>query len=175
MMEMDLVETAKPAGVDTYKCLNFREACVGSREDQTPEPPAHPPAPSHPLQSGRCTLQRGMFKYQGEEMKQDELPHHRPVCLFCPSLPPSCFSSLSRSFALLSLLSPSQFFSASPWLYLFPFDRLLPLFTFLAVCGCAEIEDSLKCLPRSLLRRGEGGNRVCVWLWAPSPTRAPHN
>lgn len=44
MMEMDLVETAKLTRVDTYKCLNFREACIGSREDQTPEPPAHPPS-----------------------------------------------------------------------------------------------------------------------------------
>lgn len=67
---------------------------------------------------------------------------------FCPSLSPSRFSSPLLSFALLSLLSPlSIFVCLFPWLRLLLFDLPLPSLAYPAVCGCTEIEDSLKCLP----------------------------
>lgn len=72
-----------------------------------------------------------------------------PACL-----PPA--SSPSLSFALLSLLSlDSIFVYLFPWLRLLLFDLPLPLFTYPAVCGCTEIEDSLKCLPHCQ-HSGEG-------------------
>lgn len=85
---------------------------------------------------------------------------------FCPSLSPSCFSSPSLSFALLSLLSPvSIFVCLFPWLRLLLFDLPLPLFMYPAVCGCTEIEGSLKCLPHCH-HSGEGRDQgtVCVHL-----------
>lgn len=175
-MEMDLVEIVEPTGVDTFKCLNFREACVerseGPVRTRTRSPRLAPQRhPTRVSQEDRA-LQRKTFKYQGEEMKQRT--NHLVTGLsvsFCSSLSPSSFSSPSLSFALLSLLSPlSIFVRLFPWLHLLLLDLCLPLVTLPAVCGCAGIADSLKCLRR---RRGSGEGRgrgqcVCTWLTAGS-------
>ena len=119
------------------------------------------------------------------------LPEFRPVpgmcCLLflafllCPSLSPSSFFPW-LSFALISLLSPSLLFSASSpgfisYSLIFAFS-----FTFPASCGCAEIDDSLKCLPQGhCSREGRGGegprNSTCLfgcWL-SLSPGFLMHN
>lgn len=170
-MEMDLVEIVELTGVDTFKCVDFREAFVEHSESpvrtRTQRPRLAPQRhPTHFSQENRA-LPRKTFIYQGEEMKQRT--NHLVTALsvsFCPSLSPSSFSSPSLSFALLSLLSPfSIFVCLFPWLRLLLFDLPLPLFTFPAVCGCAEIEDSLKCVCHCQ-GSGEGRARgaVCMHL-----------
>lgn len=183
-MEMDLVEIVEPTGVATFKCLDFREACAkrseGPVRTRTQSPRLAPQRrPTHFSQED-CALPRETFKYQGEEMKQRT--NHLVTALsvsFCPSLSPYSFSSPSLSFALLSLLSPlSIFVCLFPWLHLLLFDLPLPLFTFPAVCGCAEIEDSLKCV-RHCQGSGEGRGGVrergaCIWLMARSGQGSSH-
>ena len=158
-MDMDLVGVAELTRMDTFKCLDFRGACVGSSEGPVRigtqclwlSPQGHP---THFSQGGECS--GGRCLNHEEEMKQDKPPHYWSVS-FCPSLSPSSFFPL-LSFALVSLLSPSLFFSASSPGFISCSLIFAFSFTFPASCGCAEIDDRLKCLPQGhCSREGRGG------------------
>lgn len=158
-MDMDLVGVAELTRMDTFKCLDFRGACVGSSEGparigtQCPwlSPQGHP---THFSQGGECSGGRRLN--HKEEMKQDKPPHYWSVS-FCPSLSPSSFFPL-LSFALVSLLFPSLFFSASSPGFISCSLIFAFSFTFPASCGCAEIDDRLKGLPQGHCSgEGRGG------------------
>lgn len=163
-MEMDLVEIAQPTGVDTFKCLGFREAWRthwGSSEDQNPEPLAHSRRhPTHFSQEEECSGGK-CFCIKERKWSRGRTTSLLP-CLFLSQ----AVSFYSLSFALISLLSPSLFSSASSPGFISCSLIFLFLFTFPALCGCAGIEASLKCLPQGHCS-GEGGRgrgTACVYL-----------
>lgn len=138
------------------QCLDLREACVGSSEHRWEwtqgrwsNPGAHP------------HFMRLMLwgKHLNIKMKQDKPPHYL-VCLFLSQPVSFLFLSLAllcppiSLYPLLSSASSPGFISCSA---VFAFS-----FTFPASCGCAEIVNDLKCLPRVTApeREGEGGLKI---------------
>lgn len=146
----------------------------GSSEDRNPQSQAHSPAPSHPLSQGGCQLRGETFKYQGEEVKRDRPPHYRPACLFLSLPSPSCSSSLSLPPALLSLLSPSPFFSASSpgflvssLIFLLPYSHSLLCVAVLTSGTVLSVFPTVAALERGRVREQCACVRACgcvCWL-----------
>lgn len=166
---MDLVEIVELTGVDTFKCVDFREAFVEHSESpvrtRTQRPRLAPQRhPTHFSQEDRA-LSRKTFIYQGEEMKQRT--NHLATALsasFCPSLSPSSFSSPSSLFypssLFLSASSPGFIFCSL--IFLFPYSHsllcvaVLKLRTVSSVCATVRAPEM----------GGVGELCVCIWPMA---------
>lgn len=178
-MEIDLVEIAELTRVDTFMCLDFREAGTGPREGPVRARARGSPPSTIPPTSARKTeraLPRKMFKLSRRGDKPGAEPPHYCLSLSVPGrLPPA--SPLPRSPLPSFLFYPLLSFPLPlPWLHLFLFD--LPFLMHIpALCGCAEIEDSLQGLPQGHCS-GEGvgveEQRVCIRPLDQSFPRVPH-
>lgn len=106
-------------------------------------------------------------------MKLTKPPHY---CHALPVLPVPLLRLLSLTpLPSAPFYPPLHFPLPLSWLHLLLFDLPFPLFTFPAVCGFAEIEDSLKCLPVGHCSgEGRAGEQcvcvhvhvcVCLYVW----------